>query len=156
MARVKVEARYWYFITQVDMGDNMSLKPRCPQNKCDEEPDLRRICVAPTAAHCMTAITLYAHHKVYVYRTRRKVKALKPWDVYDSHITQEHWLTSKTRFTKVDTLDISNASDHYSGWFYVGNEKEQYKAKVAIRSWCRRRDPRLSTVKHANQLWRKK
>lgn len=158
MGRVRVDARYWYFITQVDMGETMSLNPRCPLNKCDEEPRLPRICVAPTAAHCMTAISLYAYAgggKVHVYRTRRKVQAIKPWDVYDSHITKEHWLTSKTRFTRVETLELSNCEEAYRDWFYVGDEKDQYRSKRAIISWCKRRDPRLSTVKHANQLWRK-
>lgn len=154
MARVKVGARYWYFITQKDMGDKMSLYPRCPINKCDEEPELRRICVAPTAAHCMTAITLYAGD-IFIYRTRRKVKAIKTWDVYDSDVTQEHWLTSKTRFTRVSIVNISDKGNN-ADWAYVGDIQDQIRAKAAIRSWCRRRDPRLSTVKHANQLWRNK
>lgn len=146
------DSRYWYFITQNDMGTSMSLNPRCPINKCDEEPNIARICVAKSAANCMTAINLVTG-KVYVYRTRRKVKARVPYDVYDSHITTEHWLMSRTRFTLVDTLDITSDSHE---WLYVGDEKEQQFSKRAIRSWCKRRDPRLAVAKQANQLWRKK
>lgn len=153
--RVKADARYWYFITQKDMGEEMSLSPRHPIHTDDDEPLLRRICVAPTAAHCMTAISLYTHSDLYVYRTRRKVKATKAWNVYDSHITKEHWLLGKTRFVKVDTIDFKKQGDTYCNWFTVGSEEDQYRSKTAIISWCRRRDPRLSTIKHANELWRK-
>lgn len=143
------DSRYWYFITQKDMGQTMSLTPRCPHNKNDDEPRTRRICVAPTAANCMNAINLNIG-KVYVYRTRRQVKARVPYNVYDSHITKEHWLLSKTRFTLVETLELT---DDYR-WLDLGYEDAQRRDKVAIRSWCKRRDPRLAVISHANQLWK--
>jgi hypothetical protein len=145
------DPRYWYFITQVDMGKTMSLNPRVPKGMHEDEPYIKRICVAPSAANCMTAIDLYDGN-LYVYRTRRKVKARIPHDVYDQHITNEQWLMTKTRFTLVDTLVIKN---DYT-WKYLHDRDEQIKDKSAIRSWCRRRDPRLAVIKHANQPWRKK
>lgn len=159
MSKRRVEARYWYFITEKDMGGTMSLTPRKPWGMSDGEPATMRICVAPTAAHCMSAIDIGSNGRsggtghIYVYRTRRMVKATKPYNVYDSHITREHWLLTKTRFTLVDKLDVSKETS----WGRLSwDECQQKKDKRAIRSWCGRRDPRLSTVKHANQLWRKK
>lgn len=154
----KVDARYWYFITEKEMGENMSLSPRTPWGMSDDEPYTKRICVAPTAAHCMSAIDIGSASRsgenglVYVYRTRRKVKATIPYSVYDSHITREHWLLTKTRFTLVDVLDVKkDTSWKRLKW----DEQGQRKDKRAIRSWCHRRDPRLCTIKHANDSWRK-
>lgn len=150
------ETRHWYFITQRDMGDTMSLTPRTPILKNDDEPDTHRICVAPTAAHCMSALNLDAGN-LHVYRTRRKVKARVPYGVYDSHITKEHWLVSKTRFTRVETLKIHHRSENSRDlkWLDLGwDDKMQKKQLIAIRSYCKRRDPRLGVIKHANQVWR--
>lgn len=145
------DPRYWYFITQQDMGTTMSLNPRVPIGMSDSEPWIKRICVAPSAAHCMSAIDLFDGN-LYVYRTRRKVKARIPHDVYDQHITCEQWLMTRTRFTLVDTLVIDE--DHDYKWANLRDPHLQVKDKQAIRSWCRRRDPRLAVIKHANQLWR--
>lgn len=144
------DSRYWYFITQEDMGQTMSLNPRCPINKCDDEPLAKRICVAPTAANCMNAIDLNLGN-LYVYRTRRKVKARVPYNVYDSDITKEHWLMSRTRFTLVEVLSLT---DEY-GWLNIGHTDHVQKQDMkAIRSWCKRRDQRLAVITHANQLWK--
>lgn len=146
------DKQYWYFITRQNMGQTMSLTPRRPINMSDDEPLCERICVAPTAAHCMSAIDLdYIGDTIYVYRTRRQVKARVPYSVYDSHITQEHWLHTKTRFTLVETLNISSKRT----WGSLSWEpKGQLKDLMAIKSWCKRRRPQLAVKKHANKLWR--
>ena len=148
-------ARYWYFITQVDMGEVMSLSPRKPIGMNDDEPNTKRICVAKSAAYCMSAINLYAG-KLYVYRTRRKVKGRVPYNVYDSHITGEHWLMTKTRFTRVDILDLTVKGIHPPFWYDLDVETEQVRAKRAIVSWCKRRDPRLAINRKSDSLWRNK
>lgn len=145
------DPRYWYFVTQVDMGQTMSLTPRCPIGMDDDEPVNNRICVAPSAANCMTAINLNIG-KIYVYRTRRKVKARKPYNVYDSHVTNEHWLHTKTRFTLVEVLNVTR----YYNWFSVDDETGQRRHKSAIRSWCKRRDQRLALNKKSDQRWKSK
>lgn len=146
------DKQYWYFITTKNMGTTMSLTPRKPINMSDNEPVCKRICVAPTAAHCMSAIDLeYRGDTVYVYRTRIQVKARVPYSVYDSHITQEHWLHTKTRFTLVDTLDISSKRI----WGDLSWEpNRQRKDLKAIKSWCTRRRPQLAVKEHANTLWK--
>jgi hypothetical protein len=146
------DSRYWYFITQQNMGTTMSLNPRVPEGMHNDEPYMKRICVAPSAANCMTAIDLYDGN-LYVYRTRRKVKARVPHDVYDQYITNEHWLMTRTRFTLVDTLVIDQCKYE---WVRLRDQEIQAKDKLAIRSWCKRRDPRLAVAKYANQLWRNK
>lgn len=149
------DKQYWYFITGKDMGTSMSLTPRTPEAMSEDEPHTKRICVAPTAAHCMSAVDVNYrcrdNGKIYVYRTRRQVKARVPYSVYDSHITQEHWLHTKTRFTLVDTLEMTNGvmwGDLKSG------EEQQRRDLQAIKSWCRRRRPQLAVKQHANQLWK--
>lgn len=148
------DKQYWYFITDQDMGTTMSLLPRTPRGMSEDEPNTKRICVAPTAAHCMSAIDINYRcnaNKIYVYRTRRQVKARVPYDVYDSHITQEHWLHTKTRFTLVDTLEITNGVI----WGDLKWDEKQHRRDLrAIKSWCRRRRPQLAVKQHANQLWK--
>lgn len=148
------DKQYWYFITDVDMGKTMSLIPRKPHGMSEDEPSTKRICVAPTAAHCMSALDIgyrTNNGNVYVYRTRRQVKARVPYNVYDSHITQEHWLHTKTRFTLVDILDV-NGERSWSRLKW--KEEEQKKDLQAIKSWCKRRRPELVFKQHANRLWK--
>lgn len=134
------------------MGSSMTLHPRTPINMSEDEPTCKRICVAPTAAHCMSAVDLdWRGNTIYVYRTRIQVKARVPYSIYDSHITQEHWLHSSTRFTLVEVLDLSKPRS----WGSLSWEpKGQMKDLQAIKSWCKRRRPQLAVKKHANQLWR--
>lgn len=151
------DPRYWYFVTEKDMGATMTLHPRKPWGMSEDEPSTKRICVAPTAAHCMSAIDVGSDArsgetgKVYVYRTRRQVKARVPYSVYDSHITKEHWLMSSTRFTLVDVLNINtNLTWNRLKW----DECEQRKDLRAIKAWCTRRRPELGVKQHSNQLWK--
>lgn len=149
------EKQYWYFVTGENMGTTMTLKPRTPYGMSDDEPECKRICVAPTAAHCMSALDvnckLQDERKLYIYRTRRTVKARVPYNVYDAHITQEHWLHTPTRFTLVDILHIP--SNH--NWLHLHWEEEgQRRNQRAIKSWCARRSPALCTKRHANNKWK--
>jgi len=151
------DSRYWYFITEKDMGTTMTLHPRQPWGMSEGEPYTKRICVAPTAAHCMSAIDVGSDcrsgetGKVYVYRTRRQVKARVPYNVYDSHVTKEHWLMSSTRFTLVDVLELkTNLTWARLKWC----EEAQRRDLKAIKAWCTRRRPQLAVKEHANQLWK--
>lgn len=83
------------------MGHKMQLHPRLPHSAGEDEPMIKRICVAPTAAHCMSAVMFFGCNTLYVYRTRRRVFASKAWDVADSDITHEHFLLRSSRFELV-------------------------------------------------------
>lgn len=149
--------RYWYFVTEEDMGDQMSLTPRCPINMGDDEPTLKRICVAPTPAHCMSAINIY-QNIVHVYRTVRPVKGHKPYSVGDSRITKEHWLKTKTRFERVTALDVtkSNWGRGSRGGSMEHYHSEQRTDKKRIFSGMWKRDPRLCTIQRADTRWKPK
>ena len=150
--------RYWYFITEEDMGDKMSLTPRCPFRMGADEPTIPRICVAPTPAHCMSAINIYEGN-VQVYRTLRTVKAIKPYGVGDSGITKEHWLLGKTRFERVMEVDVSKRANWKGGSRGGGPSPECYHSeqrrnKRAIFARMRRIDKRLCKIEEANSRWR--
>lgn len=152
------DKQYWYFITEQEMGESMTLYPRTPSGISQDEPTTARICVAPTAAHCMSAIDIGCASRtnednlLYVYRTLRKVKARVPYDVYDSHITQEHWLHGPTRFSLVETLQVGSSDLSWKRlkWF----ETEQRRDLIAIKSWCKRRRPELAVRRAANTPWK--
>lgn len=110
--------RYWYFVTQDFMGHEMCLEPRRPHSAGSGEPTIKRICVAPTAAHCMSAIYLSQHEPIYVYRTARRLNATKAWDVIDASITGEHFLLRKTKFEFVASLSAAWVNEmHTHGCF---------------------------------------
>lgn len=148
--------RYWYFVSSCDFGDKMTLKPRTPYYKASTEPDTKRICVAPSAAHCMSALPLGNEDEVFVYRTVREVTGRTPHGVTDTDITQEHWLTTPTRFVKVDKLSISKVKWKSgprgdipgSSCFDI-----QKKDKKNIMRWAKKRDARLVDTKLSNQKW---
>ena len=153
---MKNKNRYWYFVTQKAMGDVMSLSPRTPWGISEDEPMTKRICVAPTAAHCMSAINLWPGC-VYVYRTRRKVMGHTPYSVGDAYITKEHWLKNKTRFILVKVLHIPEGLDYFMGdRCSLDNMSQQAYDKKLITNWCRRIDRRLSNINQADVLWRQK
>lgn len=156
---MKDTRRYWYFATEQDMGDTMSLCPRTPMYKGGSEPDDKRICVAPTAAHCLSAIGSYPI--MHIYRTKQMVKAHKPYDVGDSRITQEHWLTRKTSFERVTVVSLENLNSRHWDWMYCnrggGNPVDhvlQRNEKKAIIRYLSRFDKRLCNVSLSNQRWR--
>jgi hypothetical protein len=86
------------------MGNEMELKPRLPHSAGEDEPRVKRICVAPTAGHCMSAINIFGSDPVFVYRTTRQLKAEKAWDVGDSPITHEHFLRRPSKFEFVSAI----------------------------------------------------
>lgn len=112
--RIKTK-RYWYFITQDFMGTEMELSPRMPHSAGDDEPRIKRICVAPTAGHCMSAIMIFTNDPVYVYRTARRLVAEKAWNVGDSKITHEHFLRRTSKFEFVSAIS--------PGWIKKYNTK---------------------------------
>lgn len=153
--------RYWYFITQEDMGDKMTLSPRTPLNMGDGEPKKKRICVAPTVAHCMSAICLYdydcQHRSTHVYRTIRKVRGHETYDVPDAYFTKEHWLLSKTQFERVDTIGLSRRvrwAEGSRGGSSKADHWDQQRDKQNIVRYLGKRDKRLVCKVESNQRWK--
>ena len=70
------------------------------------EPNNERICVAPTIEHCLAAVPYAPGDEFTVYRTARKVKANKPKEVHDAHLTGEGWIQEPTMFERVGKLSL--------------------------------------------------
>jgi hypothetical protein len=101
--------RYWYHLSNTLKDDNVHLSPWGNDkgfNRDPREPNVERICVAPSIAHCLTAIPYLLGETFNVYKTKERVKANAPYDVYDANITKEGWLQTKTEFVKIGVLDF--------------------------------------------------
>lgn len=150
--------RYWYFITERALGDKVELHPRHIMNAADGEPEFKRICVAPTAAHCMSAIGLNGGSVLNVYRTKRKCMGIAAHDVPDSRMTKEHWRRRSTMFVKVAELTMPERVTWTWGPRGCGPDDygydEQVRNKRMIKEWLARKgDRRLYIISEANQPW---
>ena len=101
--------QHYYHLSSLYLGGpEVILVPRKEgENRGEGEPEVRRICVAPSPEHCMIALGDLLDEKVYVYRTKNKVKGTEPYDVPDAVVTQERWLIRPTKFVLQDTLSLS-------------------------------------------------
>lgn len=103
--------RYWYHVSTTLENDKMTLIPWDGPNAVNRdptEPPGKRICVAPTVEQCLVAIPYHFGATVSIYRTRNKVIAKKPKDVFDASITDEGWLTRPISFIKIGSLDFEH------------------------------------------------
>ena len=111
--------RYWYHISTTLKYKEILLKPwdnarslmSKASNRDYSEPDTERICVAPSMAHCLTAVPYCPGDTYHIYRTKSRIKANKPEDVFDSNITQEAWIQKPTVFVNIGTLRLMDVED---------------------------------------------
>jgi len=82
--------RTWYHCSSVDLGPSFVAK-RITPSKGDTEPCTPRLCVCRTVAACFAA-KLFPPRRVYVYKTERPRRAVKPVNVWDMCVTGERWL----------------------------------------------------------------
>jgi hypothetical protein len=150
------QKRYWYFVTGNFFGDSIQLRPRIPHTAGEEEPRIKRICVAPTIAHCLSAVVMY-DRVANIYRTKRRVNASKCWGVGDSEITKEHWLFRPTEFELVGSIDISRIAHNMEHRGYAKSDGDGYliqkKEKRAITKFLARRDQRLARIGLSDTKW---
>lgn len=102
-------ARFYYHLTENDSwGEEITLYPLEGNNgnRAWEEPKNARTCVAPSIAHCLSAITYGECSEYNVYRTRDKVIAHWPYLVEDAIVTRERWLITEQVFIKVGRLHV--------------------------------------------------
>lgn len=151
--------RYWYFVTQDFMGNQMDLSPRLPYSAGEDEPRVKRICVAPTAGHCMSAIMMLPSDPVFVYRTTRKLVAEKAWSVGDSPITHEHFLRRKSKFEFVSAISPEWIRTYYNRGafddrgFKPGDNgySEQKRQKEQLIRGVVKLDRRLGIIAESNE-----
>lgn len=150
--------RYWYFVSQDFMGNQMELSPRVPHSAGEDEPRIKRICVAPTAGHCMSAIMMLPNDPVFVYRTTRPLVAEKAWSVGDSAITHEHFLRRKSQFELVSAISPEWIRKYYNRGafddrgFKPGDQgyKEQKRQKEQLIRGVVKLDRRLGIIAESN------
>ena len=98
--------QYLYHITSKDWVEEVTLVPkRYGFNRDDREPNIARICTAPTIEGCLIALHILDMYHINVYRTKGKVYSRKPVGVPDSNITGERWVTRPTNFVFIDRID---------------------------------------------------
>jgi hypothetical protein len=101
--------RYWYHISTTLTAKRVYLAPRDNRrsmNRSSCEPNDKRICVAPTVAHCLAAVPYAPGEKYIIYRTFRKCRATQPNGIYDAHITDEGWIQYPTMFERIGVLSL--------------------------------------------------
>lgn len=81
-------------------------------SRCPTEPPGKRICVAPTIEQCLTALPYCEGSEYTVYRTVKRLKAMKPVNVFDSKVTQEGWLQKPTEFIKLGRIFVGDVNAH--------------------------------------------
>lgn len=107
-----------FHLTVRDFGEKVTLIPQEKgQHRPYQEPEVPRICVAPTISGCLLALgPLFCFDdRVYVYQTN--APTLEPYDVLDSHLTGERWIVQPAFFI----LRFS---------FYISEELDDLLAKV--------------------------
>lgn len=108
MKKTKIP-QYYYHITDKYLGDKVTLNPidSFDSNKrADGEPEIARICVAPTPQQCLVAIPYWNRQSYYIYKTTSKKNTVIPWDVMDMEITEEKWFLEDTQFKLYDSIFI--------------------------------------------------
>jgi len=101
--------RYWYHVSTTLKDKYVHLIPlKDGVNRSGDEPNGRRICVSPTIEQCITAIPYILSTKLNIYRTKKRLIANHPQDIFDSNVTQEGWLQKPTSFVKVGMLKFQD------------------------------------------------
>jgi hypothetical protein len=106
--------KYWYHLSSTLKHTTVFLKPWDNDrgfNRSWKEPNVERICVAPSMAHCLAALPYCPGDSYNVYRTKNKVKANSPSNVFDSHITLEGWIQKPTVFVKIGELTLEDVEE---------------------------------------------
>ena len=105
MRRMSLPNFLFHVTTKKSWGKQVQLTPRkTGKNRAIGEPEIKRICVAPTISRCFIAIPYEETETYYIYRTLRKVQGYYPYDVFDSRITREKWLISPISFIKIGVV----------------------------------------------------
>src|SRR5690348_16373466 len=102
--------RYWYHLSDSLNQKVHRLIPwteRQAVNRSATEIPGKRICVAPTIEQCITALPYSPSSEYNIYRTKEKVLANEPIDIFDSKITIEGWICIPTTFVKIRKIDFS-------------------------------------------------
>lgn len=131
------EKRFWYHCTEKNYGKKVKFLPLDDgKNRGDGEPLIARTCVGPKLSNCLVALPYFTGRRIYVYRTLKRVFAYHPFDVSDSIVTREKWITQPVTLIRLTTLNFSGKttigkiSDYDSD---CDGGKSQIKLKYLLR-----------------------
>lgn len=134
--------RFWYHITIDNWPSAIVLTPRKGGQNLGAEEGKRRpkvISVAPTVEQCFAAIPYsdYPRKSWKVYRTQEEVEAslADPSLIDDVHITEEHWIASRTKFIRI--LQISSFEIKEKFPIHGINDMHQ-KAQLDVIHYCKK------------------
>lgn len=140
---------YFHVTNRQDWGKEIVLFPLGnddSDNRCYREPNIPRICVAPTVAGCVSAvcpILSASSRDALIYRTKYKVVGHPPKRITDSHITGEEWLLEPTEFILVDSIPsgviemFADISPEGVGYYIYNKKQKKVKPTIeAILSFC--------------------
>lgn len=120
-----VKNYYYHISTQLSAKDKI-LKPKWPgANHGDNEPYLKRICVCPTIAGCLSAVApCLDRNKVKIFRTINKVNGYYPfcpnsyknpfrtrYPVADAAVTGEKWILTPVKFKYIGYMVVDELPD---------------------------------------------
>lgn len=141
----RVSIELLYHITEQRWPDSIELCPRGNgMNRGADEPLDLRICVCPTVRGCFAALgqiiaglkltngeMLFSKKPVSVYVMASPDATIeKPYNVYDSDITGELWVTSPALFLKVYEFGVSEVPN-YGFTSYLDPERQiEYMQKA--------------------------
>lgn len=107
--KTDTKKKYYYHLTkeqlEEDNNGNVFLLPMNGENRADDEPSGKRICVSTTPEGCFVAIPFWSGHDFYLYRTVNKITSKIPYDVGDMKVTGERWILGKRLFKRVLALE---------------------------------------------------
>jgi hypothetical protein len=109
MMRKMSTPRFLFHVTdKKSWGKEKVLKPKIRgKNRGIAEPGISRTCVSPDISRCLLALPYEDDEPYYIYRTYKKVRGYYPYDVEDSCITYEKWLTTPITFIKIGEISTN-------------------------------------------------
>lgn len=135
------QKRYWYHVSTTLIKKIETLIPwdnKNGENRCDDEPEGKRICVAPTIEQCITALPYSLLSEFRIYRTERQVIAKKARKVFDAKVTQEAWITTPTVFIKIGDLHTTDVEEGLQVPYVIsqaGSEDNVSYSKEVLKWW---------------------
>lgn len=96
--------RFFYHLSDVDHGPTLKTTKRPPKCRAESEPDVPRLCVAPHIPDCLAAKLMRLDRTVWIYRTDRPIKGVKPFKLWDEILTGERWMWHPASVVKIGSL----------------------------------------------------
>jgi hypothetical protein len=106
--------RYWYHVSTTLKKKYEYITPWDSSkafNRSDDEPEGKRICVAPTIEQCITAIPYMLGTIVTIYKTKTPILANPPEGIFDAKVTEEGWIQRSATFKKIGILKLEDIEE---------------------------------------------